>query len=191
METLMEFKAIIFLVVATAVTVVIYKMLGKSNIQLGGPFQGLNVKIIGPIAGFVVVFYSLMAMDDKQQAHRASLLADQIRLDANKNWTIKAQIVLLDQDSTEIKGPIRDNSLDNLRANLAPALPYTQPNFDKRNVVCFLPNDVVADPHSTLQFTIQGDPLFKDAYAPLNCETAKYDSVRKTINLGRIPIMRR
>lgn len=198
METLLEFKAIIFLLAATVVAVAIHKLLGKSNVALSGPFKGINVKVLGPLAGLVVVVFLLMYAEERNQEYRSREMErsfkqkeQEIRKRALSNWRIVAQIILLDRDGNEITGPTRENSLENLRTMLAPALPAVQQNYDRRRIVYFLPDDVVADPQSALQFTIQGDTLFREAYAAINCETAEYDSVKKIINLGKIPIMRR
>ena len=99
--------------------------------------------------------------------------------------------MLVNQDGIEIKGLERDKSLDNLRVNLAPTLPRILPNQDIDNIVYFLPDDIVDDPQSFLQFTIQGDTLFRDTPAPIRCKATVIDTANKVIRLGEIKIKRK
>lgn len=197
MEALVEFKAIIFLLSAVFVAVVIQKLLGESDVVLSGPFKGVNVKVMGPLAGLGVVVILLMYAEGKNQEYKSKQMEQnfkrkeqEIREKALKDWTIEAKIVLLNQDDSEIKGVERDKSLENLRVNLAPDLPEPQRNQNLNNVVYVLPSNIIDDPRSSFLFTIKGDSLFGHAYAAIQCETTVIDSVNKVIRLGEVNIKR-
>ncbi len=182
METLLEFKAIIFMMTAALVTWGIYVLIpAKSAIIIEGPLKGLNVKSTGPIAGFLLVSVACNYTDNQIQNRRV-----------HKDWIIKGNIVLLNPDGTKIKGNQAVGILNQLRVELiSPTIPAQRIYPDRSRVAYLLSDEIVNNEISALNFTIGGDTSFRAMPISLSCEDFKRDPSEKVIHLGEILIHRK
>ncbi len=188
METLLEFKAIIFIMTAALVTWGIYKLIPeRSAVILEGPLKGINIKSTGPIAGFLLVSVMCNYTDNQIQSRRVQKEKEQ-----KKDWAIRGNIVLLNPDGTKINGSQVVSILERLRADLiSPTIPAQRIYQDRSKVDYLLSDEIVNDETSTLNFTIGGDTSFRAMPISLNCEGIKRDSSKKVIQLGDILIRRK
>jgi hypothetical protein len=168
----------LYILVPLIPALIIYKVFPDTKVSAKGPLAGLNIKTKGAFAAYVIVLVAGIFL----VKYTMELIGNSMNQKIDFVWQVKANLKILQDDSTYLSDDMSRKLLDDVVVNLQPS-PNWYSNSEDGYIVN-IPNKLI-EGNVTVAYTA---PQCETKTIRPNSDKYVKDDINKVINLGEIII---